>query len=256
VIGISVRKTIGIGDAVQFTSVPENYFKHTGQKLVDLNDHWVFDFNPYVIRGAADLEEKLQIERKIDLWQLHCTDNPAQYRERTVYLCNAEAHARHFSYTVKLNRPRLYRFEEFPFHQRLEIILHTQGKSHGTMPEYVVRHVLDKYGDAVRWIGLDDDWKYPLPRPPRIGIGGLWELAEAISKARMFIGVDSGPSWIAKCYPDVVVKTLRLRPNPEDLRNWVPLECCRLHSHWDDRMALIHNPGEDDAGFTWSYKRL
>ncbi len=43
----------GIGDQLQFTSIPENYYKNTGEKLVDLKRFWGFDGNPYVERDVA-----------------------------------------------------------------------------------------------------------------------------------------------------------------------------------------------------------
>lgn len=248
--GIKIGNAIGIGDAIQFTSIPENYFKHFGEKLVDIDSHWVFDFNPYVIRNVERVSEVFQ------LWTLHCVDTPTLFRERTTMLSNAEAHSRHFNYPVVLNRPRLYQFEYYPYEQRQHVFLHVKGRSHGALPEHVVRHVLDKYGDRVVVIGPQEDWIYDLPLKRHIHPKSMWELAAIISKAHMFIGVDSGPSWVAQCYPDVITKKVRMFPSVEALKNWVPLEWCRLGSYWDDRSAQIHNPSENDAGFTWSYQRL
>ena len=39
-----------IGDWVYASSLPENFYKITGQKIIDLNKTWVFDYNPYVDR--------------------------------------------------------------------------------------------------------------------------------------------------------------------------------------------------------------
>lgn len=251
-IGIRIDPSIGIGDAIQFTSVPENYFMHFGSKLHDVNSHWVLDHNPYVTRGVPP--EK--ITREVDLWKAHCGEQPVRQYERTVLMSNAESHARHFDYTVSLNRPRLYRFEEYPFFERKRILLHVKGRSHGQMPEPIVEHVMEKYGHAVSLIGHDCDWKYSLPMPHKINTFDMWSLVEAISKCRMFIGVDSGPSWIAQCFPDILVKKVRLIPDINGLKTWVPLESCRVSSHWDDRSAFIYNPSTQDVGFTWAYTRI
>lgn len=249
---IIVRKNIGLGDAVQFTSLPENYFAQHGERLIDLEKHACFDFNPFVVRETDGIPDET-----FDLWELYKHDINVSYRERTTWLCNAESHLRHFkNCELTLGRPRLYRYEEYPFKERHTVLLHVRGKSHGQMPTHVVKHVLDKYGVAVRLIGLDNEWDYNLKMPPRLETRDFWQLAEAISRARMYIGVDSGPAWIARCYPDVLTKIVRLWPNLEATRNRVPLECCRLDSHWDDRTAQIHTPFEQDAGFTWSYRRL
>lgn len=249
-IGIIINGMIGIGDAVQFTSVPENYFRHTNEKLVDLNSHWCLDHNPYVIRNVQ------KVDSEVNLWEAHVTRPPKEVSGRTVMLCNAESHARHFGYPVVMNRPRLYKYEEFPFAERTKIILHVQGRSHGDLPHQVVRHVLDKYGAAVSWVGLRHEWRYPFEPPTYIETPTMWDLARVISQCRMFIGPDSGPSWIAQCYPDVITKKVRMFPNLQALTSWVPLEWCRLGSHWDDRSAMIYNSYGVDAGFTWSYKQL
>lgn len=252
-VGIRVSKTIGIGDAVQFTSIPENYYRYHGDKLVDLEEHWVFDHNPFVIRGVE------KVDKTIDLWNGLILDVPREHHGRTVMLSNAEAHTKHFEYKVVLNRPRLYKFEDYPFFERRDIILHVKGRSHGQLPEQVVRHVVEKYGASVTIMAMDKEWNYSFPAPycrffePTKDI---WRTVEFISRARMFIGVDSGPSWIAQCFPDIIVKKVRLFPSVQALRDWVPLEWCRLGSYWDDRSAQIFNPSPDDAGFTWSYTKI
>ena len=246
-IAVRINPLIGIGDAVQFTGIPENYFRHTGEKVVDPERHWVFDHNPYVERGD------FEITRDCNMWTLHCDHPPISHNGRTVLLTNAESHARHFGYPIVMNRPRLYQYDNFPYSHRYTIVLHTRGNSHGSLPDYVVEHVIRKYGERVVQVGQPMDKRY---RVPFIETPTLWDLARVISKARMFIGPDSGPSWIAQCYPDVITKKVRMIPSVETLNNWVPLEWCRLGSHWDDRSAMIFNPSENDAGFTWSYKKL
>lgn len=260
-IGITIKPTIGIGDALQYSSLPENYYKANGKKLIDLSRPWFFDFNPYVTR------ETIRPQKTIEMWNF----GPSQYewpsprgkdiylgtsqRERCVgvYLSNAEIWASLFKVPVVMNRPRLYQYEEFPFEKREKIILHTSGRSHGVMPRYIVDHILAKYNNCpIYHIGEGN--VYGLPQ---IDTPTLWDLAREVSKARMFIGVDSGPSWIAACYPDVILKKVRTKPNPPQyFDDWVPLERLNVHSHWDDRCAMIYNTSEKDIGFTWSYKRI
>jgi hypothetical protein len=145
-------------------------------------------------------------------------------------------------------------FEDFPFEKREKILLHIDGRSHGVMPEHVIQHVLKKYrktgqlfqiGKSQRELGI-----------PRIETETLWDLARVISEARMLIGMDSGPSWIAACYPDVIVKKLKNRQLNRGLQDWVPLEIDNVHSHWDDRAHMIFNPTEDAIGFTESYRKI
>src|SRR5580698_6849875 len=143
---ISVKKTIGLGDQIQFTSVPENYFWHFGEKLIDLDSNPIFDHNPYVVR-----QDGIVPERTYNMWDLLCFNKTLSYKDRYVALSNAESHARYFGYKVRLNRPRLYRFENNPpdFYERTKILLQVRGKSHGQMPEKIVKHIIDKYQGAV-----------------------------------------------------------------------------------------------------------
>lgn len=252
-IGITIKSTIGVGDALQFSSLPENYYRAKGgKKLVDISKPWFFDYNPFVDRNTKEVDEKTE------MWNF-----PTQYewplprneRQPKVYLSNAEIWASVFKSPVVLNRPRLYQFEDFPFEKRKIILFHLDGRSHGIMPQHIIEHVIKKYshtqqlylvGKTTNTFGLK-----------KIETPTLWDLAEVISQARMFIGVDSGPSWIATCYPDVITKIVRTKPNPaEEFQNWVPLERSNIHSMWDSRERMIHNVSEVDQGFTWSYKRI
>jgi hypothetical protein len=91
---------------------------------------------------------------------------------------------------------------------------------------------------------------------PRLITPTLWDLVREISEARMLIGMDSGPAWIAACFPDVIVKKLRTTPKADRFEDWVPLEIRNIHSHWDDRCHQIFNPTDFDIGFTSSYRKI
>ena len=258
------RSYLGIGDAIQFSSLPENFFRNTGQCLIDIDRHWIFDHNPYVIRTR----EAVRPEITIDLWQ-DCELLKCNYRKSLdapkVYTSNAEANFSIFTNVLNLRgklyvkRPRLYRFENYPYEKRQWILLHTTGRSNGEMPDYVIDHILEKYKN--RWlvqIAGPNDKIVPgieVFRPKTI-----WDAAEIISKSLMFIGVDSGLAWIAACYPDVVVKKIRLR-NPwgavGNWDEWVPLQLGNGQSHWDDTTLFqLYNLEDTDRGIFNSWKRL
>lgn len=255
-IGMDIKTTIGVGDALQFSSLPENYYRATGHKLLDMSQPWFFDHNPYVIRQGS---EKIVPNKVVQMWNFCHPDKyewpiPRHKDKPKVYLSNAEIWASLLNVPVVMNRPRLYRFEEFPYEERQTILFHIDGRSHGMMPEHIIDHVLKKYsntrnlyqiGTSSRDLGI-----------PKLKTSTLWDLAAVISKAKMLIGVDSGPSWIAACYPDVVVKKLRTKPSDDVLKTWVPLEIHNIHSHWDDRCHQIFNVTEDDIGFTYSYRKI
>lgn len=249
--GFTIRQ-VGIGDGIQFTSLPQNYFMETGHRLIDVSKPWYLDHNPYVIR---DIEPTSVVE----LWNY-----PKIYEyvppRSSVYMTNAEVHCSVFRIkTPKLIRPRLYRNEDYPFQKRETILFHPFGRSHGALPGFVIDHVLKKYSDENYNL-----YQIGLPSDPDLGIQRadtptLPHLVEVISKARMFIGVDSGPAWIAACFPDVVVKKIRTKfqfgyCEPKD---WVPLDVKNPHSYWDDQnLFKIYNCFDEDVGFTESYLKL
>lgn len=254
--GIAIASHIGIGDALQFSSLPENFFiGRNGKKLYDISKPWFFDHNPFVVR-----DDRVRIDKKTQLWNFPSQfewPSPRKEDKPKVYLSNAEIWASVFNVPVVLNRPRLYRFEDFPFEKRKIILLQIGGRSHGEMPQHIVEHVIKKYAptNQLYTIGLENfETKYGLRK---IETSSLWDLAEVISQARMFIGIDSGPSWISACYPDVVTKIVRTKPNPPELfKDWIPLEQRNIHSHWDSRERITHNVSEKDVGFTYSYRRI
>ncbi len=252
--GISIKPTIGIGDALQFSSLPENYFLETGVKLLDVSRPWFFDHNPFVVRSDDHKPTKVT-----ELWNFSPKQwefpKPRETGKPNVYLSNAEIWASLFGVPVKLNRPRLYQFENTtPFEKRSRILLHTDGVSHGAMPAHIVEHVVKKYGptNQLYLIGKNT----PNIGLPVIHTPTLWDLARELSQARMLIGLDSGPSWVAACYPDVIVKKVRTKPQSVDFAKWVPLEIANIHSHWDDRCHQVFNTTETDVGFTSSYRKI
>ncbi len=255
-IGIVLREDIGLGDKLQFSSLPENYFRATGEKLLDVSRSWIFDHNPFVVRETTE-----PIESTFTLWNFPQVDpwvNPRIYKtDPAVYLSNAEVTASRLGVPVVLNRPRLYRFEDYPFEKREMILFHTNGKSHGQLPDHIIDHVITKYKKTgqLYHVGTPSDPDFGIPK---IETKTFWELAEVISKARMFIGCDSGPSWVAACYPDVVAKKVRVRQvhGQKEMKDWIPLEIANIHAHWDDRIFQICNPTEDDLGAFPSYRRL
>jgi hypothetical protein len=253
-VGVTINPKIGIGDTVQFSSLPENYFRATGKKLIDYSRSWIFDHNPFVVRTHK------RPERVVELWNFGHRNKFEWTNPRpdmpAVYTSNAEIWANVLGVGVTLNRPRLYVHENYPFAERRKILVHADGRSHGIMPEHVRRHILDKYGSTgdLFQIGVAKDIDLGIPR---IETPTIWDLVRVISESRMLIGMDSGPSWIAACFPDVVVHKLRTTPaSPDRFRHWIPLEIRNIHSHWDDRCHQIFNVTEDDIGFTSSYRKM
>lgn len=249
-ITISIKHTMGIGDAIQFTTIPENYFLSTGQKVIDGTNHWVFDNNPYIIRNPDEIQQKLS---KLTYgWNYNPRYIP---KSRSCYTSMAEQHTGNLNITPFVRHPRLYQFENYPIEKRRRILLQTQGRSHGKMPDYIIDHVIKKYKHLPLYhLCLPD---HPDIGIPRLSTPTFWNMVEEISGCRMLIGLDSGPSWIACCYPDIVVKRLRMKPDLEQMKEWVPLDAKNIHAIWDDlQLHQVYNQSENDVGFTSSYRRI
>ena len=237
-LGIDIKDCPGIGDKIQFTSMPENYFKTFGKKMVDVNCEWVFDHNPFVIRGV-------EADSILKPWaQFH--PSPKHYTWRSL----AERNAQYMKATVFLRHPRLYRFEDL---KQTEIVVHTTGKSQGFMPEHVLSHIRKAYPNAIQVGAKSDvtlgthDWRG----------AEFWDVIKIIAQARVFIGVDSSLSWIAACYPKTWNKKLLAQYTDEEkLENYTPMIPYAPHSHWHDTTASYYNVFERDVGFTYSYLKL
>jgi hypothetical protein len=262
-LGITFRGARGLGDQLQFASFPENWYRNTGEKVIDLSGSWIFDYNPYVIRGEAP-------DRTVDLW-----DEPwpgrlqvslEQYRHKPIHFSQAERTCSIFGHTAYVRHPRLYRFEESP---RLEkrLVLHTTGRNLPPAPELgedrervlpaeIIDHVRKRYrGYEIVQIGAPDDVDAHVI--DRRGVGNIWEVVQIIAQASVYIGVDSGPYFIAACYPEIFRKKVLVQYPPEYLRTqFVPMHSLNPHTHWHDSGCYYYNRCEYDAGITFSYLKL
>ena len=111
---------IGIGDAIQFTSLPENYYRTTGKKLVDVSHHWVFDKNPFVLRGVFPNK----VHR---LWERVVCGNVGEGPFRS----NAEVWAKMLGVEVHTRRPNLWHAVRPIQLFKSRTLANLQGKSPG-----------------------------------------------------------------------------------------------------------------------------
>jgi hypothetical protein len=138
-LGVTLRGANGIGDKLQFASFPENYFRNTGKRIVDLDCAWIFDHNPYVVRHEEP-------ETVINLWLLRWVvpgkeladkllnktvffskEIAEEVLKKPIFSSIAERTATAFGHTVYLRHPRLYRFEdERTINSR--VVIHTTGR--------------------------------------------------------------------------------------------------------------------------------
>ncbi|MFD1556903.1 hypothetical protein ACFSHT_14945 [Paraburkholderia silviterrae] len=262
-LGITLEGALGLGDQLQFSSFPENHYRNTGQKIVDVDRAWIFDHNPYVVRNE-------QSERVLNLWSKQwpwAELVPApEYEKKPVYSSIAERTGTIFGHVAYLRHPRLYRFEELPTLER-RIVIHTTGKrvpvqsAYGEdharcLSEEIIDHIRKTYaGYEIIQVGSLDDIDAQVVDCR--GIGDIWEVVRLIAQARIYIGVDSGPYWIASCFPKIFRKKVLMQYPPEFLRDgFVPMHALNAHTHWHDHSCLYFNRTVDDAGITYGYLKL
>jgi hypothetical protein len=262
-LGITFRGAQGLGDQLQFSSFPENHFRNTGEKVVDLDRSWIFDHNPYVTRDATP-------DRTVDLWTAAWPFKGGmtheQYAARPIFFSLAERTSAILNQMAYLRHPRLYRFEDLPLLEK-RVVLHTTGKriapnagqgedAPRVLSGEIIEHVRTTYrAHEVIQVGAKEDVDAHVVDCR--GLEDIWEMVKIVSQASIFIGVDSGPYWVAACYPRIFRKKVLMQYPPEHLRRaFVPMHVPNPHVHWHDASCLYFNRSVDDAGVTYGYPKL
>lgn len=239
-IGIRVSTSPKMGDKIQFTSMPENYYLATGQKLIDVDKDWIFDFNPYVDRDTTP-------DVVIDLWHEYVFKYP---RKRLYYTSLAERNAMFLEVPAKLTHPRLYRFENEPIRHHTTIA--PFGSTNAQINPKILQHILATR-KGVAQVGLSSE--------PSIGAEydlrttHIWDAVYAIASSSEFIG-NSGLSLIASCYPRVWNKMVLTQFSEEDLKDYLGMECGNHFTHWHDHRYSYYNKFDYDIGISLSYLKI
>jgi hypothetical protein len=243
-IGLVLQDYLGVGDKIQFTHIPENIFKFTGEKVYDISRSWVFDNNPYIERDIVPEN----LTQTLDLWQIShgfSAQNFKSHAERFFAWYN-ETFKTNFQ-NPPLRHPRLYIGEDKEISPN-RVIVHTTGKSEVvSISDEVIEAIAKNYKnyDIIQIGGVNDK---KTPFISKLGLS-YTETAELIATSAIFIGVNSGMMNIANCYPRVNKKILI----PRDLDNFLPMS---KHSSWFDHGSAFFNYTENDVGATFSYLKI
>lgn len=248
-IGISFNSALGIGDKLQFTSIPENFYFTHGYKIIDVDKSWVYDYNPYVDRESKADEiynpwasQNINIENKI-------RNNELKYELLGLSLRAAAA----LDLNIRLRHNRLYIYEDQPIESK-KVVIHTNGRSEGgQINDEIIDQIYENYnGYQIYQIGGKDDRNTPF-----IDMRGLdvWKTAEFIASAEIFIGVNSSMMHLANCYTKVRKKIIILQYNQEDLKYFYP-SAYHKYTHWIDYNNELYNQYDYDIGATMSYKKI
>ena len=240
----------GIGDKIIISSFPENYYKNTGEKLIDVHKSWVFNYNPYIIRD--EIPSKI-----INFWNT----NDINYNliKECVLPSVAANVCENFKFETYLRHPRLYVYEDLPIKNN-QIAVHLNGISVGDCPDYIVEQIINNYqGFDLLQIGTKNDYNGNPTKhyPGLINMLGLdiWDSVKIISESIIFIGIDSGMMNVSFCYPRVNKKIIILY-EPEYIKKTFPMASNNIYSQWLDHSFSYFNKFDKDIGFTYSYKKI
>lgn len=222
----------GIGDKVVYTSIAENYFHNTGERLIDVARSWEYDHNPFVTREGTP-------EKIIDLWHLPLSG--ADYASLAQRISDAMS----LKETI-LRHARLYAFEDCKI-DRDAVAVHVTGNTAPPMPRHVIDHIAEAYkGYKIIQLGGKKDQGTPFIDQRGLPI---WETVRVIASCGTFIGIDSGLMNIANCYPRVRRKVVLTY---EHNRRLPVTEAMR----WIDYGWEYYNPSPHDVGISLSYRKL
>ena len=236
----------GLGDNLILTSLPENFFRNTGRKLIDVNRHNLFDHNPFVDRtgkaeifcsgrGICDEASSIKDRDKVRVFSIP--------QKILLAFSLPKCYLRH---------PRLY-FEESSRQRPNKVVVHTTGKSiGGKLGKKVMDQIFKNYeGYDIVQVGGPKDEKMK-GAADRAGLD-VFNTAREISEAAIFIGVDSSMLHLASCYPKVRKKVLINYFKEEHFEKFTPLQG---DAAWWEFNIEAYCPFDYDVGAAMSWKKI
>ncbi len=285
----------GIGDRIQFSPIPEAFYKWYGKKLVDINKCWVFDYNPYVQRrDNHESDQKLNFKGE-GFASIYCNEldwvNPEIKGLNHNYFADDQNNKllihnlypsyketflgsnRNTWFLLKLGiipfqkpeldlprGPRLYKYEEPNNVKKDQIAIHvgpSVNNPNELIPDYVLNTIKERYSEyQIVQIGSKNDNESPFIDKRGLPI---WDSIKTIAESSIFIGINSGPMNIANCFPHINKKLIILpHMNQQDLvHRFEPLNArIKFEFGWVDYGWQYYIAEERDIGRMYSYKRI
>ena len=245
-----------LGDQICRTSLPENFFKNTGDKLINFGVPF-FENNPYVIHSESVHPNTLSRVEKRSLWNYTvgnvCTANSKTMAHEICKNWGLEK--------TYLTKPRLYIYEEIKPYPR-SLVINTTGSNQGAIPLHVLNMITEKYKKThwITQIGSVHDIDCECDSDAR---GKTWqESARIIAESEIFIGVCSFCMWLANCY-NIRKKIILVNKNKERCENFWPRVFTNEHLdnpfdtwiEWSSGLE-VYNTFKEDLGMTRSYLEI
>lgn len=240
------------GDFLSRFSLPENYYKNTGNKLVDIDNSEFGKYNPFLLKKEeidSNILNNIEIR---DIWRYKCGNIHGNYKTTAHQICDWWG----LEKCYKTN-PDLYIYKDLPKFPR-SLVINTTGKTRGGMPQDVINFITNKYHKEnyhIFQIGSKTDVDANVDFDRR-GCS-IWESAKIMSECEIFIGLDSLCYWLSKCYTGIKRKIILVNNTEEECENFMP-NGFPENGSW--RGWLECNSGEEyyncfdrDMGVTRSY---
>ena len=241
------------GDRISRSSLPENYYKNTGDKLVDLEGFTFLENNPFVIKKEDIHPNTLSRVERRNLWNYSIGADVTHCKTMAHEICKNWGLEKCY-----LTSPRLYRFENSYVYPKT-MVINTTGDNQGAMSLKILNTIREKYHDYLCYQigGINDvDFNYDIDRRGM----DFWLVAKLISESELYIGPDSFCHWIAKCYPRIRRKILLVNKNEERCENFFPRGLNDHSNPFDTWLecdgADYYNIFQQDYGITKSYLSL
>lgn len=246
-----------IGDNLVWSSIPEMMFKQRGIKVVDLDNHWQFDHNPFVIRNAK-ARNVIPVQALADKSTFHYN-----LRNQSSYTSIVDRFCAYFGLECTIRHPKLYKYENSK-RNPLKVIITTQGNNQGFMmnevahrilPDHVIEQIKENYeGFEIVQIGSKND-KRAEGTVDKRGLS-LWDSVKEISEAMYYIGVNTGVFHMASAFPHISKKIILCEYNKNGLINYIPLNPHNHHSTFLYFAEQFYNVYNEDIGVTSTYKNI
>lgn len=234
-----------VGDKISLVShLPENYYLNIGEKLIDLDNLEVLDFNPYIIRG----------EEPTEIWKLWGS-SPITGATQAETIC------KRFGLRCYINHPKLYKYQnikESPLYSLYNsVVFHFRGESVGMVPIEIQNYIVEKYRRRNYWsvqVGNQLDYNCHADFDRRDNT--FWETCKYVAESQEVICTDSCVFHIAHSY-NTRIRVILVNKTEQELLDFHPLMWnFGKNCGWIGANCEIYNCFDRDVGLTRSYLNI
>ncbi len=246
---------VHLGDLLARTSLCENYYRNTGEKLVNIDNLEYFKFNPFCVQGVDIHPNTLSRVEVRDIWN---------YQSKFVDFNDSKTMAHELCKKWDLEKcykaaPDVYQYHELEKDKfTRSICICPQGQTVGTIPLFILNFIRNKYSNHNLFqLGYKNDIDANADFDRR-GLD-FWDSCKLMAQMETVITIDSLPAWMAKCYSSIRLKILLVNRNEQQCEIFLPRGYENKDNHWSGWLEIgseYYNCFEEDLGCTKSYLKI